>query len=418
MYYNRTIEKAIKESAASFPCIAIYGSRQVGKTTTIRTIFGDSIRFVTLDDASDRSLAQTNPSLFLDTFGWPLVIDEIDKAPQLLEQMKIRIDNQKFESLKANKNCPLMYVVSGSNQFKLKSSISESLAGRVGILSMSSFSQAEKNKMQGSCFDPSIQVLLEKEKSSAVVPRSSKEVFEDIFQGGMPDIVTGNSQREIYFRSYVSTYLEKDVRQLIEASSEALFINFMNIVALRTAQQLNYDNISNSLGIDKKTCVRWLSILESSGVIVLLHPYLPNISNRVIKAPKLYFMDTGLCAYLCKWPDAQMLENCAMNGAFFETYVVSEIIKSFQNAGLDPKQSLFYYRDKDQKEVDVIIEKSDGIYPIEIKKSKNPTKATKNFDVLRKFGKEIKPGLVIDSCDHIRAINEKAFFCPVYMVSV
>ena len=204
--------------------------------------------------------------------------------------------------------------------------------------------------------------------------------------------------------------------KLIEASSEFQFRNFISVVALRTAQELHYDQIANTVGIDVRTCKRWISILQTSGIIYLLQPYMSNVSNRIIKAPKLYFMDTGLCAYLCKWPNAEMLESCAMNGAFFETYVVSEIIKNFYAYNKDPKESLFYYRDIDQKEIDLVYVNAGEIYPIEVKKGVAPTKPTKNFDVLSKYKLNIKPGLIIDNCDRIRPINEKAYTFPIYLL--
>ncbi|MBQ2594753.1 MAG: DUF4143 domain-containing protein, partial [Candidatus Riflebacteria bacterium] len=168
--------------------------------------------------------------------------------------------------------------------------------------------------------------------------------------------------------------------------------------------------------IDVRTCQKWISILETSGIIYLLQPYMANKSNRIIKSPKLYFLDTGLCSFLCKWPNAEMLENCAMNGAFFETYIVSEIIKNMYSFNKDPKSYLFYYRDKDQKEIDLLYVDQNNIYPIEIKKGLMPNKPTKNFNVLKKFGLNIKPGLVINNCEKIRPINESAYYYPVFLL--
>jgi len=230
----------------------------------------------------------------------------------------------------------------------------------------------------------------------------------------MPDICTGESKREAYFKSYVSTYIEKDVRKLINAANETQFRKFLSIAALRTAQELHYEEIAGSIGIDVRTCKRWISILDTSGIIFLLQPYRANLSKRIIKSPKLYFMDTGLCAYLCRWRDAKMLENCAMSGAFFETYIVSEFVKNFYAYNLDPKELLFYYRDKDQKEVDLIYADGAAIYPIEIKKSTTPKNPTKNFKALEKYKMPIGTGLVIDTCDKIRPINEEAYYYPVF----
>ena len=283
---------------------------------------------------------------------------------------------------------------------------------------MSSFSQTEKFKYNSHLFTPAIDEILTRTSQQKVPYLARSDIFKEIFTGGMPDICTKISERDVYFKSYVNTYIEKDVKKLISASNETQFRNFISIVALRTAQELHYDEIANSVGIDVKTCKRWLSILETSGIIYLLQPYLANISNRIIKAPKLYFMDTGLCAYLCKWPDSNMLEKCAMSGAFFETYVVSEIIKNFFSHNKNPRDFLYYYRDIDQKEIDLLFVNEEGIYPIEIKKGIAPKNPTKNFNVLQKYKKNIKTGLVIDCCEKIRPLNEISYSLPVHLLGV
>lgn len=418
MYVTRNSEPIIREVSKSFPCIVLYGPRQVGKSTTIDHIFGDDFRKVTLDDLEDRNLAIQNPKLFLETYGWPLIIDEIQKAPALLDEIKKVIDAQRLVWVKNNEERQLMYILTGSNRFELQQGISDSLAGRCGVIDMASFSQSETYGAEGKLFDPEISWLLKREKELTGKYRTRQQVFRDIFRGGMPDIVTGVSNREVYFKSYVSTYIEKDVRKLISAGSELQFRNFLSIIALRTAQELHYDTIANSIGIDVRTCKKWLSILETSGLIYLLQPYMANISNRIIKAPKLYFMDTGLCAWLCRWPDAAMLEQCAMSGYFFETFVVSELIKNFYVHNKDPKESLFYYRDIDQKEIDLIYVQQNGIYPIEIKTGSTPKKPTKNYSVLKKYKLEIRNGLVIDTCDKIRPVNEDAWYYPVCILGM
>ena len=415
MYKTRTIENAIKEVAESFPSIVIYGSRQVGKSTTVNHIFGNKIRKVTLDDVDLRALAISNPRLFLETYGWPLIIDEIQKVPELLDSIKIAIDNQRLEWTENDEPEELMYILTGSNRYELEQGISDSLAGRCGVIEMASFSRMEINDIAGHLFDPDIKTLIKRERESSCKYSTRAKIFEDIFTGGMPDVVLGKSKREIYFKSYINTYIEKDVKKLISEDSETLFRNFISLVALRTAQELHYDTLATKVGIDVRTCKRWISILETAGIIYLLQPYMPNTSNRIIKAPKIYFMDTGLCAYLCKWPTAEMLEAGVMGGAFFETYVVSELIKNFYAYNMDPKEYLFYYRDKDQKEVDLVYVRNNEMYPIEIKKSAAPgKKATKSFSVLEKYQMPIRTGLVIDTCEEIRPISEKAFYYPVF----
>ena len=417
-YIHRTIEKNIIETGKSFPCLVVYGPRQVGKSTTIGMLYGDSFRSVTLDNLEDRNLAIQNPRLFLETYGWPLIIDEIQKAPGLLDEIKQKIDAQRLIWLKNGRERQLMYILTGSNQFELQQGISDSLAGRCGIISMASFSQAEKRGAEGVLFDPEIDFLLNRERELQAAYQTRAEVFSSIFEGGMPDVVTGVSQRDIYYRSYISTYLEKDVRALISAGNELQFRNFLSIVALRTAQELHYEAIASNVGIDTRTCKRWISILETSGIIFLLQPYMSNVSNRIIKAPKLYFMDTGLCAFLCRWPNAEMLEQCAMNGAFFETYAVSELIKNLYAHNIDPKDVLFYYRDIDQKEIDLLFIKENAVYPVEIKTGSTPKNPTRNFSVLQKYHMPVKPGLILDTCDRIRPINEAAYAYPIHLLGL
>ncbi|MBR0487596.1 MAG: ATP-binding protein [Treponema sp.] len=418
MYIKRTVEKSILEAAKSFPCIVLYGPRQVGKSTTLDYVFPANFNRVTLDDTEDRELAEKNPKLFLEVNPWPIIIDEIQKVPALLDAIKIKIDEQRKICLKNNEERKLMYVLTGSNRFELQQGISETLAGRCGIIEMSSFTLREKQAMEAHLFTPKIEVLIQRSQQEKSEYLTRTKIFEEIYKGGMPDICTNVSERNIYYKSYVNTYIEKDVRKLIVASNETQFRNFISIVALRTAQELHYDEIAGAVGIDVKTCKRWLSILETSGIIYLLQPYMSNMSNRIIKAPKLYFMDTGLCAYLCKWPDSKMLENCAMSGAFFETYVVSELIKNFFSFNVNPRDYLYYYRDIDQKEIDLLYVDEAGIYPIEIKKGISPKNPTKNFNVLQKYKRQIKTGLVIDCCDKIRPLNEISYSFPVYLLGI
>lgn len=418
MYIKRTVEKSILEAAKSFPCIVLYGPRQVGKSTTLDYVFPANFNRVTLDDTEDRELAEKNPKLFLEVNPWPTIIDEIQKVPALLDAIKIKIDEQRKIWLKNNEERKLMYVLTGSNRFELQQGISETLAGRCGIIEMSSFTLREKKAMEAHLFTPKIEVLIQRSQQEQSEYLTRTQIFEEIYKGGMPDICTNVSERNIYYKSYVNTYIEKDVRKLIVASNETQFRNFISIVALRTAQELHYDEIAGAVGIDVKTCKRWLSILETSGIIYLLQPYMSNMSNRIIKAPKLYFMDTGLCAYLCKWPDSKMLENCAMSEAFFETYVVSELIKNFFSFNVNPRDYLYYYRDIDQKEIDLLYVDEAGIYPIEIKKGISPKNPTKNFNVLQKYKRQIKTGLVIECCDKIRPLNEISYSFPVYLLGI
>ena len=417
MYIKRDIDEKIIEASQQFASITVYGSRQVGKLTLIRKIF-PKIEYVTLDDIEVRSYAISNPKEFLKYYGKPLIIDEIQKAPKLLEYIKIEIDEMKKNCLMNNEKIKLLYILSGSNQFELQEAIAESLAGRTCVFNLASLSYNEiKQRTSHSSFNPDIAILREKERNLNNEYRSRKKIFEDIMIGGMPDYVVNKVNRDMFFKSYITTYIEKDVRKVISADKETTFVNFMKYVALRTGCQLDCVEISRSIGIDARTVKSWIAILETSGIIKLLQPYTKNVSDRIVKTPKLYFMDTGLCAYLCGMPSAEILEKSAFAGAFYETYVVSEIIKSYYNNYKDTS-NLYYYRDRDQYEVDLIIEDYDSIYPIEIKKGINPVSNNKNFKVLEKYKKNINIGLVIDSSDKVFPINDKVYYCPIDIIGL
>lgn len=418
MYVKRDIEKVLLEASESFQVITLFGSRQVGKTTTADHLFGDEFGFVTLDDSDELALAHNNPKAFFESHPWPLIIDEVQKEISLLSEIKRIVDEQRRIWMRTGEQRRLMFVLTGSNQFELQDGISESLAGRTAVINMSGFTQMEKRGIEGSLFDVDFESSLKKQHAYPGFYKNSLEVFEDIFQGSMPDICTGESERNSYYKAYVDTYIEKDVRKLIAASSEMQFRRFIEILSLRTAQELVYSDISKDLGINVDTCKRWISILQTSGIIYLLQPYMSNMSKRIIKSPKLYFMDTGLCAYLCKWPNAAMLRDGVMSGAFFETYVISEVIKSYLNNGVDPAQYLYYYRDIDKKEVDILLVKNGSLYPVEIKKGISPTKPTKNFSVLEKYKMPIMRGMIIDNTDAVRMINDHAFCFPVSLLGL
>lgn len=417
MYIKRNIENKLIEASKQFASITIYGSRQVGKSTLIQHLF-PTIPYVTLDDIEIRDYAIRDPKGFIKYYSSPLVIDEIQKAPQLLEYIKIEIDNMKKKFLSNNEPLKFLYILSGSNQFELQEAITESLAGRTCVFNLSSLSYNEiKGRKTSSYFNPSIDNLRDKEQLLNGNYRSRKEIFEDIFVGGMPEYISLQLNRDMFFKSYITTYIEKDVKQIISATKETTFMNFMKYVALRTACQIDYTEISRSIGIDARTVKGWISILETSGIIKVIQPYASNISDRIIKTPKLYFMDTGLCAYLCGIPSADILEKSAFAGAFYETYVISEIIKSFYNA-YKKVDDIYYYRDKDQHEVDLIIDSFDSIYPIEIKKGINPVSHTKKFTILKKYKKRINTGLVIDSSNKVFPINDEVYYCPIDIIGL
>ena len=415
MYYHRQLEDTVLKAAKEFVCITLYGARQTGKSTMIRTLF-ESMDYVTLDNSKERLLASEDPDLFLESHGTPLIIYEIQKVPELMEAIKIRIDEFKLNKVKSNSKHKLMYVLTSSNTHEIREKASETLAGRTAIISVNSLSECEKRQIKGDEFVPDIEVL--KKKQKGLEPKNRFEIFDEIFKGGMPEYWISNIDRNTFFESYISTYLEKDISRMINVGRLNDFRKFMMIVALRTGQQLDYTEIGNAVGVDSRTAKSWISILESSGIIMLLQPYATNMTKRIIKTPKLYFLDTGLCAFLCGWTDPKILEASPMSGAFFETYVISEIVKSIRNKGKRIENMLYYYRDRDQKEVDVLYIKDQKIYPIEIKKGIGKDKADKNFKVLDQYKMPIATGLIIDTGNALFPLNRSAYYCPVGMIGL
>lgn len=415
MYYHRQLEKKIFEIIDEYACVTLFGARQTGKSTMIRNMFPE-YEYVTLDSSKERILAKDDPELFLSAHGVPLIIDEIQKAPELMECIKIRVDEAKLKRVNEGTSLPLMYILTGSNTHEIREKASETLAGRTALIEVSSFSECEKLKKEGSEFIPDIEIL--KRKQVGLVPKDRYEVFNEIFLGGMPEYWTLRLDRDTFFESYISTYLEKDVSRMINIGRIDDFRKFMRIVALRTSQQLDYTEIGNAVGIDARTSKNWISIMESSGIVMILHPYANNLAKRIVKRPKIYFMDTGLCAFLCGWTDGRILEASAMAGAFFETYVVSEIVKSIRNAGKRVENTLYYYRDRDHKEVDLIFDIDQRLYPIEIKKGIGKDKADKNFKILEQYKMPIATGLVIDTSDRVFPLNKDTYYCPVGMIGL
>lgn len=413
MYIKRIMEKTIEKFSNEFSVVVVTGARQVGKSTMLQMIKEENVNYVTLDDLDARNLAKTDPKYFLAQYGYPLIIDEIQYAPNLLPYIKMIVDAERLKVLKDGKKMKSLYWLTGSQQFKVMKDVTESLAGRIGVLNLYSLSLSEMTETYTGLFSPKIELLKEKQRK---ISDNNHNIFKKIFNGGMPSVASGVIERNNYFSSYINTYIERDVRELLNVGKTLEFYNFMQYIAVRTAQELNYSNIAKEIGVDSKTIKNWISILESLGIIYLLQPYYSNMSNRIIKAPKLYFMDTGLCSYLAKYPNAETLEVGALSGGIFETYVVSEIIKNFTNNGIDPKMNLYYYRDKDQKEVDLIYIEGDTLYPIEIKKGISPNNPDKNFNVLKKYNNHIATGLVICLTSKLQPINKECWLCPISLI--
>ena len=383
MYIQRKIEKQLSYLAMHFPVIVVAGARQTGKTTLVRHVAGtrEGITYITLDHPQIRNLARTDPELFLQQYPAPVIIDEIQYAPEILPYIKMRIDENRS---------PGQYFLTGSQMFRLMKNVSESLAGRAGILSLYGLSRAE---IQGADEIPFLPSNVLSNKCSETVTT----VFDRIFRGSMPQMVVDPQLTpEAYFGEYVQTYLERDIRELIEIKNESKFIQFIACVATRTGQELNLSDLGKDVGIDMKTADSWLSLLVTSGLVYLLRPYSGNVIKRIVKRPKLYFMDTGLACYLSLWNNPRTLEKSAMAGGMFETYVISEIIKQYANCGIDTRSRFAYYRDNNGREIDLLIIENGVIYPIEIKKNADPGKeALKNFKVLESLPEQTGQGAVI-----------------------
>lgn len=408
MYVKRHLEEQVRYASKYYPAVMVCGQRQVGKSTMLHTIKVSERKYVTMDDANARRLAQTDSALFLETYGSPLLIDEFQRAPSVLLEMKKVIDAKTL----AGEDTNGMYWLTGSQKFNMMKDVSESLAGRVAVLDMSSFSAAEIEERAVPLFKPDINSLRERFKTAN--PKNIHEMYGMIFRGGMPKLSTTDIDRDRFYADYINTYLERDIRQFSQVEKLDEFYDFLVFIAARTAQELKYDDISKALGISAPTAKRWVSLLEASGLIFILHPYYSNVSSRLVKTPKIYFMDTGLAAYLTRWNTPEVLENGAMNSAFFETYAVSEIVKSYWNAG--KPADLYYYRDIDKKEIDLLIIEGNKIYPIEIKRSKNPAAPDKNFSVLDKLGFEVQTGIILCMSDEIIPYNKEVWYCPAWVL--
>lgn len=405
MYIKRIMESKLKNLSEHFPVVMVCGARQVGKTTLLRQIKEEKeqIQYVTLDYPRIRNLAREDPELFLQQYQAPLIIDEIQYATELLPYIKIRADQGQQNGL---------YYLTGSQMFPMMKNVSESLAGRVGILSMYSLSRAE---IEGRESVPFLPDRIHMEESEDTIT----EIFEKIYRGGMPRMIADQELlAEDYFGAYMQTYLERDIYELVAIKDENKFLKFISCVAARTSQEVNLADIGKDVEIDRKTAEGWLSVLVSAGLVYLLPPYSGNTIKRIIKRPKLYFMDTGLACYLTMWNNPRTLELSAMAGAMFETYVVSEIIKGYTNQGIDVRSRLCYYRDNNGKEIDLMILENGRLYPIEIKKSADSGKSTlKNFSILDALPDEIGEGAVICMTPVVIPLDEKNKLVPVRCIS-
>ena len=402
------MENLILELSQSYSAILLTGPRQAGKTTMLRTLAEKeniSRKYVTLDDLMERDMAKNDPALFLQLHQPPLLIDEVQYAPELFTYIKIHIDEH---------HNPGDFWMTGSQIFRLMRGVQESLAGRVALLHMSPLSQREIIGAPCVPFTTDMERLLA--DRDQIVPVTAPELFNRLWRGSMPGLLSGVTlDRNIFYSSYLSTYVERDVRELSGSVDALKFNRFVTAAAARCSQLLNYNALAEDADIDIQTSKAWINILETLGLIFLLHPYSNNVLKRTIKTPKLYFYDTGLVCYLTRWSSPEVAESGAMNGALLENFTVSEIMKSYQNAGREPY--LYFYRDRDAPEIDVILEGDGPLCPLEIKKTAAPDqRLTRVFNVIDKSPLRLGTGAVLCMAEKLSAFDRNNLIVPIWMI--
>ena len=409
-YIRRSIEDIVLKSEKTFKSILVTGARKTGKSTVLQKLFPEK-KYVPVDDPFIEEQAVEQPEMFMMLNPPPVIYDEVQRAPNLFRYIKIKCDESDERGL---------FCLSGSQPLELMEGVSESLSGRIGIIELSGLSMRE---IKGDSFNRSFVPTMEyvQERSKSVKPFDN--IWEVIHRGGYPELQNPEVDWSVFYSGYIKTYLERDVRSLSAVQNLDDFRKFMIAVAARTGQMINYANIADEVGKDQSTIKRWLSVLEASGIIYLLEPFSSSVLKRAIKTPKVYFRDTGLAAYLTRWLTPETLANGAMSGAFFETFVISEILKSYSNRGIDYRYCVSYYRGRDKKktsenEIDLIIEENGTLYPVEIKRSSKVTAdQTSAFSVLDGIpDKKRGMGAVICMCPQPGVLRENILQLPVWYI--
>ena len=406
-YIHRTLEQKIMDISRDYSCLLLIGPRQVGKTTMLEHLMkGSARRKVTLDDAENRRLAQSDPALFLEMHPAPVLIDEVQYAPQLFSYIKINVDNGA---------APGSYWLTGSQAFQMMELAQESLAGRTAIVHMSALSQSE---LYGDGTTEPLSINPEKlnHRKEHLSSCNSMEMYERIWKGGMPGHRSGRyTDRDVFYSSYIQTYINRDVSDMIPGVDKLLFADFIRAAACRVGQLLNTHDIAQDVGVSDDTAKRWLQVLEKSEVIFYLRPYSNNLLKRTVRTPKMYFFDTGLAAYLTKYASPEILMNGAINGAILENYTVAEIRKTWLNSARECL--MHYYRDRDTNEIDMVIEADGELHPLEIRKSTNPgTELASAFKVLDKGSVPRGTGAILCLREEMSAIDRNTFILPIWMI--
>jgi predicted AAA+ superfamily ATPase len=390
-----------------FKAVLVTGARQVGKTTMLRHLAeGHNRAYVTLDNIQARNLAKTDPVLFFQTYKPPVIIDEVQYAPELFSQIKILCDESNGTGL---------FWLTGSQQFEMMKNVRETLAGRVGILDLYSLS---KNEKDGVYFDNNLDFSLGclQARQAQVSKNDVVSVFGHIWQGGMPQVTGADAeQRQEYYNAYITTYLMRDIAELGGITDALRFGKFLTACAALISEQLNYKTLADAAEISQPTAREWLRLLEGMGIVYLLRPYANNALKRITKTSKLYFYDTGLAAHLSMWLTRDTLMNGAASGHYFENFVVAELLKNYSYS--QSKANLTYYRDANAKEIDVFVEHDNLIHPLEIKKSANPdSREVKKFSVLGKASLAQGCGGIICMCEEVLPIDPNNCFIPCNLI--
>lgn len=406
-YIKRALERKFLHMSSFFKAVLVTGARQVGKTTMLKHLAqGQNRTYVTMDNTMARILAQTDPVLFFQTYKPPIIIDEIQKAPELFEQIKIMCDETEERGL---------FWLTGSRQYGMMKNVRDTLSGRIGILELYSLSADEA---AGEAFTDRLDFSLDclRERQKAAEKNDIVRVFEYIWRGGMPEILRADAeQRQEYFNSYIETYLMRDVAEEGRITDTVRFRKFLNACAALTAEQVNYKTLADAAEISQPTAKEWLRLLQGLGIVYLLQPFSNNELKRLTKTPKLYFCDTGLCAYLSMWLTRDTLMNGAASGHYFENYVVMELLKNYSYSR--DKANLTYYRDSNAKEIDVIVEENGRVHPLEIKKSANPDRReVRKYELLDKTAFERGSGGIVCMCEEVMPIDEKNCFIPCNLI--
>jgi len=409
MYYSRHIEPVVARISKRKPVLVLTGARQAGKSTMLKEVYKD-INYVALNRPLVRESAKENPSLFFDINKPPVIVDEIQKVAELFDYIKDIVDEDKTKG---------QFYLTGSQSLKLMNNVSDSLAGRAGIIKMLGLSMRELNQSAyRRPFLPTLEHTGERIKDMGVFDYS--KIISSIHKGFFPELHENESDLHDwsdYYSSYFQTYIEKDIKDVLNIHDESAFIKFVKATASLTGEMLNMNTISEICGKDAKTVKSWLSVLESSGLIYLLEPYYNNLNKRMIKTPKLYFLDTGLACWLMGWNTPQQLTSGAMWGHIFESFVFAEILKSYYNDGI-VKPPLYYYRDTDKNEIDVVIADGDNLHPVEIKTTSDPNKSMiKSFRCLENIpSKKVGAGAVICLAKERLPLTENVWILPVQMI--